>query len=150
MASLAAKAILSGADNRPPILEKDMYDSWKSRMELYMINRPHGKMILESVEQGPLIWPTVEVEGLLELMLSKRSKKNTKCVNAVSEELTAAKHKLMLLMRIEQYFLMTDYSLWEVILNGDSFVPTRIVEGVAQLVAPTTVEQKLARKNELK
>nr|GEZ17078.1 probable ATP-dependent DNA helicase CHR12 [Tanacetum cinerariifolium] len=35
---------------------------------------------------------------LLELMLSKRSKKNTKCVNAVSEELTAAKHKLMLLV----------------------------------------------------
>nr|GFB48289.1 hypothetical protein [Tanacetum cinerariifolium] len=53
-------------------------------------------------------------------------------------------------MRIEQYFLMTDYSLWEVILNGDSPVPTRIVKGVAQPVAPTTVEQKLARKNELK
>nr|GFC24177.1 hypothetical protein [Tanacetum cinerariifolium] len=53
-------------------------------------------------------------------------------------------------MRIEQYFLMTDYSLWEVILNGDSPVPTRLVEGVAQSVAPTTVEQKLARKNELK
>nr|GFC65009.1 hypothetical protein [Tanacetum cinerariifolium] len=45
---------------------------------------------------------------------------------------------------------MTDYSLWEVILNGDSHVPTRIVEGVAQLVSPITVEQKLARKNELK
>nr|GFA02471.1 ribonuclease H-like domain-containing protein [Tanacetum cinerariifolium] len=53
-------------------------------------------------------------------------------------------------MRIEQYFLTTDYSLWEVILNGDSPVPTRLVEGVAQPVAPTTVEQKLARKNELK
>nr|GEU32597.1 putative ribonuclease H-like domain-containing protein [Tanacetum cinerariifolium] len=53
-------------------------------------------------------------------------------------------------MRIEQYFLMTDYSLWEVILNGDSLVPTRIVEGVVQPVAPTTDEQKLARKNELK
>nr|GEX99333.1 retrovirus-related Pol polyprotein from transposon TNT 1-94 [Tanacetum cinerariifolium] len=45
---------------------------------------------------------------------------------------------------------MTDYSLWEVILNGDSFVPTRIVEGVVQPVAPTIVKQKLARKNELK
>nr|GEW25006.1 putative ribonuclease H-like domain-containing protein [Tanacetum cinerariifolium] len=32
-------------------------------------------------------------------------------------------------MRIEQYFLMTEYSLWEVILNGDSPVPTHIVEG---------------------
>nr|GEU50293.1 hypothetical protein [Tanacetum cinerariifolium] len=53
-------------------------------------------------------------------------------------------------MRIKQYFLMTDYSLWEVILNGDSPFPTRIVEGVVQPVAPTTAEQKLARKNELK
>nr|GEZ39303.1 hypothetical protein [Tanacetum cinerariifolium] len=53
-------------------------------------------------------------------------------------------------MRIEQYFLMTDYSLWEVILTGNSPVPTRIVEGVAQPAAPTTIEQKLSRKNELK
>nr|GEV65431.1 hypothetical protein [Tanacetum cinerariifolium] len=57
---LADKAILSGADNCPPMLEKDMYDSCKSRMELYMLNRQHGRMILESVENGPLLWPTVE------------------------------------------------------------------------------------------
>nr|GEX71676.1 ribonuclease H-like domain-containing protein [Tanacetum cinerariifolium] len=31
-------------------------------------------------------------------------------------------------MRIEQYFLLTNYSLWEVILNGDSPVCTRINE----------------------
>nr|GEZ54059.1 hypothetical protein [Tanacetum cinerariifolium] len=53
-------------------------------------------------------------------------------------------------MRIEQYFLMTDYSLWEVILNGDSLAPTRVIDGVLQSVAPTTVEQRLARKNESK
>nr|GEY49089.1 ribonuclease H-like domain-containing protein [Tanacetum cinerariifolium] len=53
-------------------------------------------------------------------------------------------------MRIEQYFLMTDYSLWEVILNGDSLVLRRVVDGVLQPVAPTTAEQRLARKNELK
>nr|GEU81783.1 ribonuclease H-like domain-containing protein [Tanacetum cinerariifolium] len=53
-------------------------------------------------------------------------------------------------MRIEQYFLMTDYSLREVILNGDSPGPTRVIEGVVQPVAPTTAEHRLARKNELK
>nr|GEX13336.1 ribonuclease H-like domain-containing protein [Tanacetum cinerariifolium] len=53
-------------------------------------------------------------------------------------------------MRIEKYFLMTDYSLWEVILNGDSPAPTRVVDGVLQPIALTTTEQKLARKNELK
>nr|GEX45561.1 reverse transcriptase domain-containing protein [Tanacetum cinerariifolium] len=38
----------------------------------------------------------------------------------------------------------------ELILNGDSPAPTRVVEGVLQQVAPTTAEQKLAKKNELK
>nr|GEU72530.1 hypothetical protein [Tanacetum cinerariifolium] len=62
--SLADKAILSGADNRPPMLEKDMFDSWKSRMELYMLNRQHGQMILESVENGLLLCPTIEENGV--------------------------------------------------------------------------------------
>nr|GFA14332.1 ribonuclease H-like domain-containing protein [Tanacetum cinerariifolium] len=46
-------------------------------------------------------------------------------------------------MRIEQYFLMTDYSLWEVILNGDSPIPIRIIKGVLQPVASITAEQSL-------
>nr|GEU71951.1 hypothetical protein [Tanacetum cinerariifolium] len=53
-------------------------------------------------------------------------------------------------MRIEQYFLMTDYSLWGVILIGDSHIPTKVIDGVVQPVARTTVEQRLARNNELK
>nr|GEW18351.1 hypothetical protein [Tanacetum cinerariifolium] len=64
MTTLADKTILSDADNRPPMLEKDMYDSWKSRMELYMMNRQHGRMILEYVENGPLIWLTTEDNGV--------------------------------------------------------------------------------------
>nr|GEZ47999.1 hypothetical protein [Tanacetum cinerariifolium] len=49
------------------MLEKDMYYSWKSRMELYMLKRQHGRMILESVEHGPLLWPTVEEDGVTRL-----------------------------------------------------------------------------------
>nr|GEY79769.1 hypothetical protein [Tanacetum cinerariifolium] len=63
MATLADKAILSDADNRLPKLEKELYDSWKSIMELYMMNRQNGRMILESVENVPLIWPTIEENG---------------------------------------------------------------------------------------
>ncbi|GJS16243.1 hypothetical protein Tco_0410715 [Tanacetum coccineum] len=51
--------IIAGADNRPPMLDKSMYDSWKSRMELYIENRENGRMILNSVQNGPLVWPTV-------------------------------------------------------------------------------------------
>ncbi|GKA78735.1 putative ribonuclease H-like domain-containing protein [Tanacetum coccineum] len=53
-------------------------------------------------------------------------------------------------MRIEQYFLMTDYALWEVIVNGDSPPPKRTVDGVEKTYPPTTIKEKLARKNELK
>nr|GEW04587.1 hypothetical protein [Tanacetum cinerariifolium] len=64
MTTLADKAILLSADNRPPMLEKYMYDSWKIKMELYMMNRQHGRMILESVQNGPLIWPKTEEHGM--------------------------------------------------------------------------------------
>ncbi|GJX78953.1 hypothetical protein Tco_0327102 [Tanacetum coccineum] len=33
-------------------------------MELYMMNRQHGRMILESVENGPLIRPSIEENGV--------------------------------------------------------------------------------------
>nr|GEW99720.1 hypothetical protein [Tanacetum cinerariifolium] len=63
--TLAKYMILSGANNRPPMLDKDLYDYWKSRMELYVQNREHGRMILELIEHGPLIWPTVEKNGVI-------------------------------------------------------------------------------------
>nr|GEU44178.1 hypothetical protein [Tanacetum cinerariifolium] len=62
--TLVDKVILLGANNHLPMLEKDMYDSWKRIMELYMVNRQHGQMILESVENGPLIWPTIDENGV--------------------------------------------------------------------------------------
>nr|GEX29735.1 hypothetical protein [Tanacetum cinerariifolium] len=57
------------------MLEKDMYDSWKSRMELYMLNQQHGRLILESVESGPLLWPSIEENGVTRL--KKYSKLST-------------------------------------------------------------------------
>ncbi|GJV59517.1 hypothetical protein Tco_1465617 [Tanacetum coccineum] len=60
MTTLVEFMILSGGDNRPPMLDKDLYDSWKSIMEQYMQNREHIRMILESVEHGLLIWLTIE------------------------------------------------------------------------------------------
>ncbi|GJU82382.1 hypothetical protein Tco_1284747 [Tanacetum coccineum] len=64
MTTLAEFMILFGGDNHPPMLEKPLYDSWKSRMELYIQNIDHGRMILESIEHGPLIWPTIEENGV--------------------------------------------------------------------------------------
>ncbi|GJY99028.1 ribonuclease H-like domain-containing protein [Tanacetum coccineum] len=53
------------------------------------------------------------------------------------------------LMRIEQYFLMTDYSLWEVIMNGNK-VLKRTVRETEQEYEPTIAEEKQDRRNEMK
>ncbi|GJZ62480.1 hypothetical protein Tco_0618617 [Tanacetum coccineum] len=53
------------------------------------------------------------------------------------------------LMRIEQYFLMTDYSLWEVIKNGNK-VLKRTVGETEQEYEPTTAEEKQDMRNEMK
>nr|GEV36380.1 hypothetical protein [Tanacetum cinerariifolium] len=54
--------IIVDADNCPPMLKKSMYDSWKSRMELYIENMENGRMIIDSVLSGLLVWPTIVQE----------------------------------------------------------------------------------------
>nr|GEW10427.1 retrovirus-related Pol polyprotein from transposon TNT 1-94 [Tanacetum cinerariifolium] len=49
-----------------------------------------------------------------------------------------------------KFISMSGCCAQEVILNGDSPPPTRSIEGVETPYPPTTVEEKLARKNELK
>ncbi|GKD04127.1 hypothetical protein Tco_1179101 [Tanacetum coccineum] len=64
MTTLVEHMIVAGADDRPPMLEKSMYDSWQSRMLLYIQCKEHGRMIHDSVLNGPLDWGTIEANGL--------------------------------------------------------------------------------------
>ncbi|GJZ16860.1 hypothetical protein Tco_0552983 [Tanacetum coccineum] len=45
-------------------------------------------------------------------------------------------------IRIEQYILMTDYALWEVIKNGATLPKTQVVEGVTTVMPITSTEDK--------
>ncbi|GJZ43939.1 hypothetical protein Tco_0591194 [Tanacetum coccineum] len=45
------------------MLEKSMYDSWESRIRLLIKGKKHGKMMLDSIDNGPLVYPTVEENG---------------------------------------------------------------------------------------
>ncbi|GKA50230.1 hypothetical protein Tco_0743303 [Tanacetum coccineum] len=65
--TLAEYIILSSADNRPLMLDKDLYDSWKSIMELYMQNREHERMILESVEHDRMTDARINSERVQQL-----------------------------------------------------------------------------------
>ncbi|GKB55488.1 putative reverse transcriptase domain-containing protein [Tanacetum coccineum] len=77
-----------------------------------------------------------------------KSQKTTQTVSALKLPITQIGDYDLWSMRMEQYLTHTDYALWEVIVNGDApVVASANVEGP---IPPKTVEQNLARKNELK
>ncbi|GJT40271.1 ribonuclease H-like domain-containing protein [Tanacetum coccineum] len=45
-------------------------------------------------------------------------------------------------MRMEQYIQMIDYSLWEVIENGNALLIKKVVEGVKTAITPSTANRK--------
>ncbi|GJW48170.1 hypothetical protein Tco_0079816 [Tanacetum coccineum] len=53
MSSLAENVLAARAKNRPPMLEKGNYDTWQSRMLLYIEGKEHGEMLLNSILTGP-------------------------------------------------------------------------------------------------
>ncbi|GJW42360.1 hypothetical protein Tco_0071159 [Tanacetum coccineum] len=53
-------------------------------------------------------------------------------------------------MRIEQYIHMIEYTLWEVIENGNTTPKTTVVEGVEKVIPPTTAVEKAQKRLEVK
>nr|GFD29973.1 hypothetical protein [Tanacetum cinerariifolium] len=49
-------------------------------------------------------------------------------------------------MRMKQYIHMVDYSLWEVIENGNAPPITQVVKSVETTIAPATIEEKVQRR----
>ncbi|GJS89669.1 hypothetical protein Tco_0772305 [Tanacetum coccineum] len=64
MTTLAENVIVAGADNHPPMLEKIMYNSWQSRMKLYIRGKEHGKDLIDSILNGPFQYGKVVVDGI--------------------------------------------------------------------------------------
>nr|GEZ08836.1 hypothetical protein [Tanacetum cinerariifolium] len=90
---------------------EDLEDLWKIMKAKFSTSKPTNfsddyllvtlKTMFEKTDAQDVIWRSQQTEHgqalLLELMLLRRPKENTKCVSAAGEELTAAKHKLILL-----------------------------------------------------
>nr|GFC14673.1 hypothetical protein [Tanacetum cinerariifolium] len=63
MTTLAKHIIVAGAENHPPMNEESMYDSWASCIRLFIKGKKHGKMMLDLIDNGLLVYPTVEENG---------------------------------------------------------------------------------------
>ncbi|GKC15916.1 hypothetical protein Tco_1012698, partial [Tanacetum coccineum] len=59
-------------------------------------------------------------------------------------------------IRIKQYFQIQDYALWEVIENGNSWVPIPVTapetgpSTATKMTVPSTAEEKICKKNDVK
>nr|GEU85826.1 hypothetical protein [Tanacetum cinerariifolium] len=53
MATMAENVIATGSETRPPMLEKGMYVSWKTWIILYIQGKENGKMLKDSIDNGP-------------------------------------------------------------------------------------------------
>ncbi|GJU63123.1 hypothetical protein Tco_1244958 [Tanacetum coccineum] len=53
-------------------------------------------------------------------------------------------------MRREQYLQCIDYTLWEIIENGNPPIVTKTVDGKETVIPPTSIEEKVHRRAELK
>ncbi|GKD36824.1 hypothetical protein Tco_1257031 [Tanacetum coccineum] len=60
-------------------------------------------------------------------------------------------------IRIKQYFQIQDYALWEVIENGNSWVPIPVTtpsetgtSTATKMAVPSTIEEKMCKKNDVK
>ncbi|GKA21198.1 ribonuclease H-like domain-containing protein [Tanacetum coccineum] len=53
-------------------------------------------------------------------------------------------------MRMEQYLQCINYTLWEIIENGNAPIVTKTVDGKENVIPPTSIEEKAQRRVELK
>ncbi|GJV04636.1 hypothetical protein Tco_1338205 [Tanacetum coccineum] len=83
MTTLIKHMIVVGAENRPPKLDKTMYNSWQIHMLLYIKGKKNGRMMLKSIENRPLVYPTIEEDGKIRdkkyAELTKQEKLQDEC-----------------------------------------------------------------------
>ncbi|GJZ35627.1 retrovirus-related pol polyprotein from transposon TNT 1-94 [Tanacetum coccineum] len=54
---------VGGSENRPPMLNKDNYVPWSSCIIRYARSRPNGKIIINSIENGPYVRRMIATPG---------------------------------------------------------------------------------------
>ncbi|GKC71144.1 hypothetical protein Tco_1117027 [Tanacetum coccineum] len=59
MTTLAEHITVAVAENRSPMLDKSMYNSWASRIRLFIKGNKNGRMMLDSIDNDSLVYPTV-------------------------------------------------------------------------------------------
>ncbi|GJV01233.1 hypothetical protein Tco_1334802 [Tanacetum coccineum] len=63
----ALSVLAAGFENRPPMLEKGNYDTWQSRMLMYIKRKENGQMLLDFVLSGPFQFKVITIPANTEI-----------------------------------------------------------------------------------
>ncbi|GJV93734.1 gag-pol polyprotein [Tanacetum coccineum] len=116
MTTLAKYMIVADAENRLPMLDNLMYNSWEIHMLLYIKGKKNGRMMLESIENGPLVYPTVE-ENVSQTDIWERIKLLMK-----GTELSYQERKCKLYNEFDKFSSVKAKSLHEYYLRFDQLI----------------------------
>ncbi|GJY82521.1 hypothetical protein Tco_0495897 [Tanacetum coccineum] len=155
MTTLAEFMILSGGDNHPPMLDKDLYDSWQSRMELYMEKREHANYDVKATNiilQGLLsdvyalvnhhriakdLWERIQ-------LLCKQFQVNTKFLNSLPPEWRQSRPLAPVVNhQMTPSYLNTNQSSLTQLLSLELFSPLSVSFNMDLFIPITNITQLL-------
>nr|GFB08612.1 hypothetical protein [Tanacetum cinerariifolium] len=74
MYTMVENVIVAGAENLPTMLKRSQYDSWQSRMLLYIRGKEHDLQLLDSIKNGPFQFETVDIPATRTILASTKKR----------------------------------------------------------------------------
>ncbi|GJZ02522.1 zf-CCHC domain-containing protein [Tanacetum coccineum] len=116
----------------------------------------YGMVIFELIDQGVGSTSGIRACALRNFDLEKMELENSQNNALAKLPMLKLGEYEMWEIRIKQYFQIQDYALWEVIENGNSWVPIPVTapesgpSTALKMTVPSTAEEKICKKNDVK
>ncbi|GJZ04062.1 hypothetical protein Tco_0537337 [Tanacetum coccineum] len=143
MATMAENVIAAGSETRPPMLEKGMYDSWKTQIILYIRGKENGEMLKDSIDNGPYQFKSKitvkDTDGVTDIRRPQRLEDLDGQDKLRYDSDIKAVNILLLGLPVDIYTLINTIKLQR--KYGIAFVTTAEQTPPLQSYAPTVVQQ---------
>ncbi|GJS55244.1 hypothetical protein Tco_0628606 [Tanacetum coccineum] len=127
-----------------------------AELEIRMHGDYLGMFIFELIDQGVGSTSGIRACALRNFDLGKMELENSQNNALAKLPMLKLGEYEMWEIRIKQYFQIQDYALWEVIENGNSWVPIPVTapesgpSTALKMTVPSTTEEKICKKNDVK
>ncbi|GJV46921.1 hypothetical protein Tco_1437133 [Tanacetum coccineum] len=127
-----------------------------AELKIRMHGEYFGMFIFELIDQGVGSTSGIRACALRNFDLGKMELENSQNNALAKLPMLKLGEYEMWEIRIKQYFQIQDYALWEVIENGNSWVPIPVTtpesgpSTALKMTVPSTTEEKICKKNDVK